>query len=1395
MSVPRLQRQICEDPDADFVEESYPLSPMQQGMLFHSLYARDSGVNIEQVVLTLHESLNALAFMLAWQRVVDRHAIMRSSFRWEGLDEPLQAVHSVAPLEWRREDWRGFTESEQGERLESYLRDDRAREFTLNERTLNRVALFRTRNRCYKFVWTFHHAIVDGRSLVIILKEVFAYYNALGKSRTLEIPHSRPYRDYIEWLADQDLSVTESFWREALRGFTSPTLLAIDREPDGVGPGVAAFAASRHKEQEITLAAPVTSRLRALAKGSEITLNTLVQGAWALMLSRYSGEEEVVFGATRRCRRSSLADADSIVGLFINTLPVRVTVSGERCLLPWLKEIRAQHVHLRKVEHTPLVKIQEWSEVPKGRALFDSILIFEGYELNSFLQSLGEDWKSREFEIHEQPTYPMELSAWAGEELLFRLAYDSRRFDDDAIRSMLGGLATLLKAIAENPYQRLASLPLLDDDERRRLLVEWNATGADYSSNSCIHHLFELQAERTPAATAVIFGGESLSYGRLNERANHLARRLRRLGVGPDVLVAVCMNRSLDMIVSLLATLKAGGAYLPLDPSYPADHLSVILQDARPRVVLTEKKSLDKLSKFETLVVPVNSEREHTDRQDKRNLDVEVKADNLAYVIYTSGSTGTPKGVLIEHRSLVNFSQFAGSHYALGPGDRVLQFASISFDASAEEIYACLTRGATLVLRTEGMASSISSLLEKCGEWRITVLDLPTAYWHEVADAIRSEELMLPVHLRLIIIGGESASAEKLRLWQKRVGKKVRLVNTYGPTEATVVTTVCDLTSCEESISNLKSVPIGRPVSNAQVYILDRHGQPVPVGIPGELCIGGAGLARGYLNRPELTSEKFIPNPFGDCKDGRLYKSRLYKTGDLARYLPDGNIEFCGRADDQVKIHGFRIELGEIEAVIARNSIASSAVVLAREDAMGDKRLVAYVVPAPHCAGVDPQEIAARLKDFLRSRLPHYMIPSTFIILESLPLSQNGKVNRRMLPAPHLQKETAGGTYVKPRNPLEYQLVEVWEELFQIRPIGIRDSFFDLGGHSLLSVRMMDRVERLFGKKVPLATLFEGATIEHLANALINQAEGYTDSPLVPIQPSGTKRPFYYLHGDFNGGGLYCSSLARHLGHDQPFYALQPHGLNDEAVPPTIEEMAAHHIETLRAFQPEGPYLLGGHCNGGLIAYEMARQLADRGERVDLLALICTTGENARFHALNRVLSAYYHLRGFGTNERQERFLAWRRRVERAGEIREYYSARLGEISHASLRDKIAALGHFASSMKSLLRNFPDKVSSSPENGAALPEAETGSAEESRKKVMDAYVKAMSAYVPRRYNGRVTLLLPAESPPGHSYDSTWGWGSVTDEVEVRIVPGGHLTCITSHVKELAENLSDFLNRA
>ncbi|HEX8087723.1 MAG TPA: condensation domain-containing protein, partial [Blastocatellia bacterium] len=685
---PQIQRKKSEELSANSIEDSYPLSPMQQGMLFHSLYDPNPGVNIEQVIYSLHEHLNAPAFVQAWQEVVNRHAILRSSFLWEGVDEPLQEVHGRVAIEWHREDCSGLPEGERKERVENYLREDRLRGFDLKEKSLIRMALFRTGGADFEFIWTFHHAVVDGRSLVIILNEVFAYYDAFRKGQTLDLAPPTPYRSYIDWLQRQDSSKAEAFWRRSLAGFSSPTPLVIASELEA-GPGREPL----YEEQEITLDAGLTSASRALAQENGVTFNTLVQAAWALLLSRYSGEEDVVFGAARRCRRSSVPDADSIVGLFINTLPMRVAVRGDVRLSSWLKGIRAQHVAYREYEHTPLAKIQEWSEVPNGTGLFDSILIFESYELNSFLKSQGPGWENRDFEIREQPTFSLELSAWAGEELLLRMAYDRGRFDADAIARMLGHLKTLLAAMVENPGGTLSSLTMLSEKERRQLAVEWNDTRRTHPDRVCLHHLFESRAERAPDAVALISGDEQLSYRQLNERANQLAHHLRARGVGPEVLVAICMERTPDLIVGLLAILKAGGAYVPLDPAYPEERLAMMLADARPALVLAHGRTVNNLPTSAAALVCMDSERSRIEERSKDNPRVPVAPRNLAYMIYTSGSTGNPKGVMVEHQSVVNYIRFAAAEFAIGPGDRVLQFASISFDTSAEEIYPCLAGG------------------------------------------------------------------------------------------------------------------------------------------------------------------------------------------------------------------------------------------------------------------------------------------------------------------------------------------------------------------------------------------------------------------------------------------------------------------------------------------------------------------------------------------------------------------------------------------------------------------------------------------------------------------------------------------------------------------------------
>jgi amino acid adenylation domain-containing protein len=1364
------------------IEDSYALSPVQQGMLFHSLYAGHSGVEIEQMVYTLHEELNVSALMLAWQRVADRHAILRTSFRWEGVDEPIQQVHRSANLGWTRQDWRSLYKEEQQSRLDSYLQEDRRRGFTLREDSLHRFALFQTGATDYEFVWTFHHAIIDGHSFVLVLKEVFAFYESLSRGEELQLPLPRPYRDYIHWLAQLDLSKAERFWRGLLRGFTSPTPLPDSRNPQ----------VNEHQdytEQETRLSAELTSSLKTLAADFGVTLNTIVQGAWGLLLSRYSGEEDVVYGATRACRGSALDGAEFMVGPFINTLPMRMSVPFDLALIEWLRQIRQQHLTLREYEHTPLMKIQEWSEAPRGRLLFDSILVFQNYELDSYLRSFGESWANREFKLLELTNYKLALSAWAGQELLLKLAYDRRNFTDATIGRMLGHLSTLLKSFAANPLQVLGEVQMLTPGEQHQLLFEWNDTEADYSEHLCIHQLFEAQVERTPESLAVMFEGESLTYRQLNSRANQLAHYLLSFGIRPEQLVGIAMERSPDMIVGLLGILKAGGAYVPLDPAYPAQRLAAMLEDAQPIVLLTQQRLLENFPKSESRAICIDSDWPRIAQESEKNPLTEATSENLAYVIYTSGSTGKPKGVMIEHRSLVNYTESASLEFAIGPADRVLQFASISFDASAEEIYPCLTSGATLVLRNDSMLASISTFLERCQEWGVTIVDLPTAYWHEMAAQSAVRQIALPPCLRLVIVGGERVLPERLAMWQRNVRGGVRLVNTYGPTEATIVATKCDLTSAVEWHASSPDVPIGRAVCNAQTYILDPYLRPVPVGVAGELHIGGAGLARGYLHHPDVTAKSFIANPFSKEPD-----TRLYKSGDLARFLPDGQIEFCGRVDHQVKIHGFRIELGDIESALLAHPRVQDVIVVAREDTPGDKRLAAYVVPAPESAA-HQANLTEELRSFLKNRLPAYMIPAAFVTLEALPVNANGKVDRQQLPAPDQRPTPENHRYVKPNNPLQYQLVQIWEELFDTRPIGVRDNFFELGGHSLLSVRMMDRIEQVLGKKLPLATLFAGATIEHLSEALFKQELATNRSPLVAVQPGGARQPFFYLHGDFQGGGMYCLSLARHLESDQPFYAIQPHGLEGQAIPKTIEEMAEDHIKTLRDFQPTGPYQLGGHCNGGLLAFEMARQLEDAGQEVNPLVLICTTGANARYKMLQNAINHYCSVQSLSLEQRQEFFLKARELAIRMGEIRQYYAGRLKELSALAMPEQIAFVGQ--KGWKGL-KSVAGLISHGKRNGEVQGENANAAfhlIEEGSQDSHAAYARAMMTYVPRKYSGRVTLFWPSEWAAENSNDATTGWRDIAADVDLHIVPGGHLTCLTQHTEELAAHLQRCLHAA
>lgn len=642
-------------------------------------------------------------------------------------------------------------------------------------------------------------------------------------------------------------------------------------------------------------------------------------------------------------------------------------------------------------------------------------------------------------------------------------------------------------------------------DESQQIGMDWSTSQGDVLEDRCIHQLFDAQVERSPDVQAVVYQDTCLTYDELNRLANQLAHHLQRLGVGPETLVGLCVERSPEMIIGVLGILKAGGAYVPLDPTYPAERLSFMLSDARVPVLLTQERLRGKipLATHEMETVYLDRDRNTIGLERDDNPPSNTVAENAAYVIYTSGSTGTPKGVVIQHRSLVNYTKVAAEEYVLKPDDRVLQFAPLSFDTSAEEIFPCLTSGATLVLRTNMMLDSISFFLQKCQDWAITVLDLPTAYWHELTRKIAEEENVFPSSVRLVVIGGEKALPEMVTRWQDHIGQRVQLINTYGPTEATIVTTMYKIPGAASENIPSREVPIGRPIPNTQVYVLDQHLQVVPMGVPGELYIGGVGLAREYLNRPALTREKFISHLLRDEPE-----ARLYKTGDLVRSLPTGDIEFLGRVDHQVKIRGYRIELGEIESVLEKHVDVRDTVVQVHEDTSGGKRLIAYVVPQ-----AEQSLTSSSLRRFMQDRLPDYMVPATFMLLDALPMTPSGKVDRRALPVSESIRPELAVAFIEPRDAVQQQLVRIWEELLDVRPIGIRDNFFDLGGHSLLAVRLVDRIEQVWGKKITATTLINGATIEQLAEVLTQPEGAISKTTSEAPQIDDSKRLFFSRKG------------------------------------------------------------------------------------------------------------------------------------------------------------------------------------------------------------------------------------------------------------------------------------------
>lgn len=1039
------------------IEDIYELSPLQQGMLFHTLLVPNSGVYFEQFCYTLQTQLNVSAFNKAWQRVLDRHPILRTSFYWENLDKPYQVVYRQVDLPWKFQDWRQMSLEETEKQLEVFLAADRKQGFTLSQVPLIRLALIQVADSAYQFVFSYHHILMEGWSLTWLWKEFYEFYNAFCKGQDLHLEYPRPFREYISWLQKQDISKAEIYWRETLRGFTVPTPLMMDKAADTLS-----SENEDHDCQQTLLSITTTDALNSLTRKYHLTLNIILKGAWAILLSRYSGESDIVFGATSSGRPTELAEAESMMGLFANTLPLRVQVDSNALLIPWLKKLQVQEVEMRQYEYSPLLQIQQWSQIPRGLPLFESILSFNNYLVDSTGEKLAESLALGEARIFEKTNYPLTLQVYPGSNLLLLIGYDTRRFDSATINRILGHLKTLLESLVANPEQQLRDLPLLTAQEKSQLLLEWNDTKVEYPQHQRIHQLFESQVEETPDAITVVFEDEQLTYHELNTKANQLAHYLRSLGVKSEVLVGICVERSLQMVIGLLAILKADGAYVPLDPSYPKERLAYMLEDSQPRVLLTQQQLVETLPNHKAKLVCLDTDWELIAQHSTQNPDYHPSSDNLAYIIYTSGSTGQPKGAMNPHRGICNRLLWMQDKYQLTATDRVLQKTPFSFDVSVWEFFWPLISGARLVVAQPDGHRDPNYLINIIAQQQITTIHFVPSMLQVFLEA---ENLETCNCLQRVIVSGETLPVQLQQRFFNRLN--AQLHNLYGPTEAAV-----DITfwQCQDSVTNQNTVPIGRPIANIQIYLLDRYLNPLPIGVPGELYIGGVGVGRGYFNRPGLTAEKFIPNPFSDNS-----AVRLYKTGDLARYLANGEIEYIGRTDYQVKVRGFRIELGEIETLIIQHPGVRETLVVVRDDSGNSQRIVAYIVPQK-----EQTLTIAELRSFLEVKLPNYMVPAAFVMLEALPLTPNGKVDRKALPLPDQINPELEKTFIAPQTTIEKQLVLIWGQVLGLEKIGINDNFFELGGDSILSLQIISKANQA-GLYLTAKQLFQHQTVAKLA--------------------------------------------------------------------------------------------------------------------------------------------------------------------------------------------------------------------------------------------------------------------------------------------------------------------------
>ncbi|WP_255208205.1 non-ribosomal peptide synthase/polyketide synthase [Myxococcus sp. AM009] len=1070
-----------------------PLSFAQQRLWFlEQLQPGNASYNMP-TALRLSGTLDATALQRAVDEMVRRHEPLRTTFQTEE-GAPRQVIHPPHAVAVDAVDLSGIQDRAQRE-AEAMKRvtADARRPFNLTAGPLLRVTLLKLAPAEHVLLLCMHHIISDGWSMGVLVREVTSLYGAFHAGQPVTLPELPvQYADYAVWqrgwLQGDALKQQVGFWRAQLAGAPHALELPTDKPRP-------AFLGNRGASVPVRLSLALSQAVEALAQREGVTPFMVLLAAYQVLLNRYSAQDDVLVGSPIAGRHH--AQTEGLIGFFVNTLVLRARFSRELTFRQLLAQVRDTTLGAYEHQDLPVERLVEELQVERDTSrtpLFQTLFTLQNAPVPELVLP-GLTVRPAEGEDTGVALFELSLDLLRGADgFSGTLNYSTDLYEAGTARRLASHYPRLLEGILARPDERVAALPLMVPEERRALLEASNGAREVLPENARVHALFEAQVARTPDALAVVAGAESVTYRELDARANALALRLRAAGVGLEHRVAVCVERSVELLVALLGVLKAGGAYVPLDAEYPAERLRFMLEDSGAQVIVARAAFRARLGEAEGRVW-LDAEVQPSTGVIQAPL-VPVPPEASAYVLYTSGSTGRPKGVVVQHQSLVNFTRAAWTAFPVAPGDRVLQFASISWDTSAEEIYPCLTRGGTLVLRTPDMLDEPGAFLAKCEAAGVTQLNLPTAFWHDVTASLEAGTARLPQGLKWVVTGGERVAPERVAQWRRSVGAEVPLLNTYGLTEVTAVATSVDLSStgARQAEGAEREVPIGRALTNVRLYVLDRELEPVPPGVPGELFIGGGGVARGYLGRPDLTAERFVPSPFVEGE-------RLYRTGDLARWRRDGNLEYLGRGDTQVKVRGVRIEPGEVEAALRAHPAVHDAVVQVREDAAGDKRLVAYVVPSsePEAASVE----ASALREHLRRGLPESMVPAAFVSLSALPLTPGGKVDRRALPAPEGSQLALSRGTEPPATPTEARLAELWRELLRTPTVGRRDNFFELGGHSLLATRVVARIRADFDVELSLRAFFESPTVAGLAARLSSAASATRLPPLTRAQGDG----------------------------------------------------------------------------------------------------------------------------------------------------------------------------------------------------------------------------------------------------------------------------------------------------